>query len=539
MKNRKVTALLLVCMMMVLMLAACGGGGSPESAASEEGAKILLYNNTREPTSLDPPVGFDMVSYDVLNNAMEGLTRLGSDQTPQPALAESWTVSEDGKTYTFKLRDGIKWSNGKPITASDVEFSWKRLLDPATASPAAFLAYVIEGGEAFNSGQGKADDVKVKAVDDSTVEVVLSQPAPWLLSMLSNPAFFPVPKAAAEANPTWASEASTFVSSGPFKIAEWSHDAEIKMVKNEQYWDAANVKLDGVTFKMVNDSNTEYQMFTNGELHIQGVIPPEMSEQLFAENKVKVEDSAGTYFYRFNTTMPPFDNAKIRKAFVMAVDRQTLIDLVVKQKQKPAEGIVSYGLKELSGKDFREAGGNLVTYDPEQAKKLLAEGMAEAGYSTLPEVTLTYNTNDLHQKIAEAMQAMFKDNLGVDVKLAGMEGKVLTAQQKALQLQFSRSSWLPDFADPINFLDIFRSDSPNNRTGWKNAEYDRLIDAIYAETDETKRFGLMHQAESILMEEAPILPMYFYNSTYMQSDKVEGVLRHPYGYIEFKSADLK
>ncbi|MFM9281469.1 peptide ABC transporter substrate-binding protein [Paenibacillus jiagnxiensis] len=539
MKKRKVTALLLVCMMMVLMLAACGGGGSPESAASEEGSKILLYNNTREPTSLDPPVGFDMVSYDVLNNAMEGLTRLGSDQTPQPALAESWTVSEDGKTYIFKLREGIKWSNGEPITASDVEFSWKRLLNPATASPAAFLAYVIEGGEAFNSGQGTADDVKVKAVDDTTVEVVLGQPAPWLLSMLSNPAFFPVPKATVEAKPTWASEASTFVSSGPFKISEWSHDAEIKLVKNDQYWDAANVKLDGVTFKMVNDSNTEYQMFTNGELHIQGVIPPEMSEQLFAENKVTVEDSAGTYFYRFNTTMPPFDNAKIRKAFVMAVDRQTIIDLVVKQKQKPAEGIVSYGLKEPSGKDFREVGGNLVTYDPEQAKKLLAEGMAEAGYSTLPEVTLTYNTNDLHQKIAEAMQAMFKDNLGVDVKLAGMEGKVLTAQQKGLQLQFSRSSWLPDFADPINFLDIFRSDSPNNRTGWKSADYDKLIAAIYAETDETKRFGLMHQAENILMEEAPILPMYFYNSAYMQSDKVEGVLRHPYGYIEFKSADLK
>ncbi|OZB91419.1 peptide ABC transporter substrate-binding protein [Paenibacillus sp. XY044] len=537
MKRRFMLALL-TCMLLSLLLAACGGGTEGASGGGDTGSKVLLYNNVREPTSLDPPIGFDQVSYDILNNAMEGMTRLGKDQSPEPAMASEWKVSDDGLKYTFTLRDGVQWSNGEPLKASDFEFAWKRMLDPKTASSAATLAYVFKGAEAFNSDKGTADDVQVKATDDKTLEVTLAQPAPWLLSMLANPAFFPVPQKTVESNPNWTAEADTFVSNGPFRISQWNHDSELKMVKNDKYWDAANVKLDGVTFKMINDSNTEYQLYQSGELHIAGV-PADMSDQLFSEGKVNVQDSAGTYFYRFNTTMKPFDNAKIRKAFALAVDRQKIVDLVVKQKQKPAGGLVSYGLKEPDGRDFREVGGDLITFDAAQAKSLLAEGMKEAGYSTLPEVTLTYNTNDLHQKIAETLQAMFKDNLGVDVKLAGKEGKVLTAEQKQLQLQFSRSSWLPDFADPINFLDIFQSKSPNNRTGWSNAEYDKLIQSAYQETDDAKRFDLMHQAEKILMDEAPIMPMYFYDSAFLQSDKLVDVVRHPYGYMDFKWADLK
>ncbi|MFB6366848.1 peptide ABC transporter substrate-binding protein [Paenibacillus elgii] len=539
---KKRTALLLGCILLSgTVLAGCSGkeeaGGDP--ARGEQQAKILLYNNLREPTSLDPPVGFDQVSYDILNNAMEGLTRLGKTQSPEPAMAKEWKMSPDGKHYTFTLRDGIKWSNGDPVKASDFEFAWKRMLDPKKPSPAAPLAYVIEGAEAYNSDKGPADGVKIKATDDKTLEVVLTKPAPWLLGMVSNPAFFPVHKATVEKNDKWASEAATIVSNGPFKITEWKHDSELKMVKNDQYWDAASVKLDGVTFKMVNDTNTEYQLYQSGGLHIDGVIPADLSQKLFADGKVKVEDSAGTYFYRFNTKMPPFDNVNIRKAFQMAVDSQKIVDLVVKQKQKVADGFVSYGIKDPSGDDFRKVGGTLVKYDAAEAKKLLEKGMAEAGYKTLPQVTLTYNTNDLHQKIAEAAQAMFKENLGVDVKIESKEGKVLTAEQKKLQLQFSRSSWLPDFADPINFLDIFQTGNPNNRTGWSNAQYDKLIQDAYNEPDNAKRFKLLHEAEKILIDEAPIMPLYFFNSAYMQSDKLEGVVRHAYGYIDFKWADLK
>ncbi|NOU84615.1 peptide ABC transporter substrate-binding protein [Paenibacillus sp. LMG 31460] len=546
---KKVSALLISSVLVFgTLLAGCSkdpGSGTQESgakqteAAKETKSKILLYNNLKEPTSLDPPKGFDQVSYDVVNNAFEGLTRLGKNQAPEPAMAKEWKVSPDGKKYTFTLRDGIKWSNGDPVKAADFEYAWKRLLDPKTASDAAFLAYPIEGAEAFNSGKGTASDVKIKALDDKTLEVTLTQPASWLVGMVSSPAFFPVHKATVEGNAKWAGEAATIVSNGPFKITEWKHDSELKMVKNDQYWDAANVKLTGVTFKMINDTNTAYQLFTTGELHTTGSIPADMSDKLFAENKVKVEDAAGTAFYRFNVKMAPFNNINIRKAFVAAVDRQKLVDLVLKQKQKPADGYVSPGLKDPAGGDFRKVGGSLIKFDAAEAKKLLEKGMQEAGYTKLPEVTLTYNTNDVSQRIAQTLQAMLKDNLGIDVKLANKEGKVLTTEQKALQLQLSRSSFLPDFADPINFLDGFQSTNPFSRTGWVNASYDKLIKDAYVESDEAKRYKMMHDAEKILMDEAPVLPLYFYNSTYLQSDKLEGVVRHAFGFLDFKWADLK
>ncbi|KIL38945.1 cytochrome C [Gordoniibacillus kamchatkensis] len=553
---KKTSALLVSCALLLgTVLAGCSktpdagnAAGTPATGTKAEAGKtaakpkIVVYNNNKEPTSMDPPIGFDQVSYDIVNNAFEGLTRLGKNQSPEPAMAKEWKVSADGKKYTFALRDGIKWSNGDPVTAGDFEYAWKRLLDPKTASDAAFLAYPIEGAEAYNSGKGPVDGVKIKAVDDKTLEITLAQPASWMLSLVSSPAFFPVNKAVVEKNPKWAGEASTIVSNGPFTITEWKHDSELKMVKNDKYWDAANVKLDGVTYKMVNDSSTAYQLFSTGELNVSnttGPFPADMSDKLFADNKVKVEDGAGTAFYRFNTKMKPFDNVNIRKAFVAAVDRQKLVDLVLKKKQKPAVGYVSPGLKDPAGGDFRTVGGDLIKFDAAQAKNLLAKGMQEAGYTTLPEVTLTYNTNDESQRIAQALQAMFKDNLGVDVKLQNKEGKVLTTEQKALQLQLSRSSFLPDFADPINFLDGFQSTNPFSRTGWKNDQYDKLIKDAYNEPDDAKRFKMMHDAEKILMDEAPILPLYFYNNVYLQNDNVTGVVLHPFGFIDFKWADMK
>lgn len=543
---KKVSTLLLSCTLILgTVLAGCAQNNASDtpSGSNEPGkataAKILNYNNSKEPTSMDPPIGFDQVSYDIVNNVFEGLTRLGKNQNPEPAMAKEWKVSPDGKKYTFILRDGIKWTNGDPVKASDFEYSIKRMLDPKTASQAAFLAYPIEGAEAFNSKKGTADDVKVKAVDDKTLELTLAAPASWIPSLMASPAFFPVHKATVEGNAKWAGEAATIVSNGPFKVTEWKHDAELKVVKNDSYWDAANVKIGGVNYKMVNDTNTAYQLFSTGELHTTASIPPDMSEKLFGENKVTVEDAAGTAFYRFNTKMKPFDNVNIRKAFVAAVDRQKLVDLVLKKKQKPADGYVSPGLKDPAGGDFRKVGGSLIKFDAAEAKALLQKGMQEAGYTTLPEVTLTYNTNDESQRVAQALQAMLKDNLGIDVKLANKESKVLTTEQKALQLQLSRSSFLPDFADAINFLDGFQSTNSFSRTGWVNQQYDKLIKDAYNEPDEAKRFKLMHDAEKILMDEAPILPLYFYNSTYMQSDKVSGIVRHAFGFVDFKWTEMK
>jgi len=509
------------------------------TAPGDQAAKLLLLNNIKEPTSLDPPIGFDEPSYNILNNLMEGLTRLDENQKIQPAAASEWKVSEDGKTYTFTLRDS-KWSNGDPVTAHDFEYAWKRMLDPALASPASFLAYIIEGAEAYNSGKGKVEDVKVKALDDKTLEVVLAQPASWTLLLASNPAFFPVHKATGEKDPKWAAEAATFVGNGPFKLTEWAHDSELKMMKNENYWDAANVTLAGAVWKMIDDENTEYQMFTNEELHRTTTVPADMADQLFKDGKVYVKDGAGTEFYRFNVTKEPFDNANIRKAFSLAIDRQTLVDLVLMRQQKPGTGFVSYGLPDANGSgDFRQVGGDLVKFDAAEAKKLLEQGMKEKGYTQLPEVTLTYRSGTANEKTAQAAQEMWKQNLGVDVKLQKVEGKVLTDMQKQLQYQIARSSWLPDFGDAINFLDIFQSKSGSNRTGWSNAEYDKLIEGAYKEPDDAKRLQMLHDAEKILVSDAPVAPLYFYNTSLLTSDKVSGIVSSSLSYTDLRKAVVK
>ncbi|WP_163144688.1 peptide ABC transporter substrate-binding protein [Bacillus sp. 22-7] len=502
----------------------------------ESAEKVLYLNNGQEPTSFDPPIGFDSVSWSALNNLMEGLTRLGQNHEPEAAIAEKWDVSEDGKTYTFHIREGAKWSNGDPVTAGDFEFAWKRLLNPDTGSSAAFLGYFIEGGEAYNNGEGSADDVKVKAVDDKKFEVTLVSPQAYFLSVITNPAFFPINEKVATENPQWFAEAESFVGNGPFNLTEWEHDSHFVMEKNAQYWDADNVKLEKINWAIIDDTNTEYQMYQTGELDVSAV-PSELSEKLLGE--AKVEDQAGDYFYRFNVNMEPFQNENIRKAFAMAVDQKQIVDFVTKNGEKPAYGFVSYGFKDADGKDFRETAGDLIQTNLEEAKSLLKKGMEEEGYETLPEVTLTYSTSDSHKKIAEALQQMFKENLGVEVKLANMEWNVFAEEQKALKFQLSRSSFLADYADPINFLENFQTGHSMNRTGWSNEKYDQLIKDAKNEADEAKRFELMYEAEKILFEEMPIIPIHFYNQVYLYNDAVSGIVRHPVGYLELKWADKK
>ena len=526
-------------MLLLFIMSACT---AKESAGEEDGKeggkkeKVLYLNNGSEPTSYDPIIGFDAKSWNSLNNLMEGLTRLDKNHEPKEAAAEKWEISEDGKTYTFHIRKDAKWSNGDDLTAGDFVYAWKRLLNPEMQSGAGFLGYFIEGGEAFNTGSGSADDVKVKAVDPKTFEVTLTSPQAYFLSVISNPAFFPVNEKVAEENPQWFAEADSFVGNGPFTLDKWEHDSSISMKKNDKYWDKDSVKLDRVEWAMVDDTNTEYQMFQNGELDVSPV-PADLSDKLLKDDKVKIEDQAGDYFYRFNVTMEPFKNKNIRKAFALAVDQQEIVERVTKNQEKPAYGFVSYGFADPNGGDFRETNGDLLKTDIGQAKDLLAKGMKEEGYDKLPEVTLTYSTLDTHQKIAEAMQQMFKDNLGVEVKLANMEANVFATDQKALKFQLSRSSFLADYADPINFLENFQTGHSMNRTGWANKEYDRMIKEAKNESDEAKRFEIMYKAEKLLMEEAPIIPIHFYNQVYLYGEGVTGIVRHPVGYTELKWAD--
>ncbi|GGC90701.1 dipeptide-binding protein DppE [Thalassobacillus devorans] len=535
--------MLLLAVMVAIVLAACTTSGSSDSGEQNDGGeeasggeKVLKLNNGSEPTSLDPPIGFDSYSWNVLNNLMEGMTRLDESHEPAAATAEKWDVSEDGTVYTFHIREDANWSNGDPVTAGDFEFAWKRLVDPEVASPAAFLGYFIEGAEAFNNGEGSEDDVMVEAVDEKTLEVTLTAPTGYFLHVTSNPAFFPINEEVQSENEEWFAEADSFVGNGPFQLAEWTHDSELVMEKNDEYWDADTVKLDKVEWAMVNDTNTEYQMYESGDLDTSD-IPSEMSEELIDSENVVIEEQAGTHFYRFNVNEEPFTNEKIRKAFAMAVNQEEIVEYVTKNKEEPAYGFVSYGFADPSGEDFRDKNGDLVEYDPEQAKQLLEEGMEEEGYEELPKVTLTYNTSDVNKSIAETVQSMYKENLDVDITLENTEWNVFLQDQKDLKHQLSRSSFLADYADPINFLESFTTDSSMNRTGWSNEEYDKLIQQAKSEADEEQRFEYMYEAEKILFEEMPLFPIHFYNQVVLQKDEVENIVRHPVGYLELKWAD--
>ncbi|SEQ08623.1 peptide ABC transporter substrate-binding protein [Piscibacillus halophilus] len=549
--NRKWLLSLLTVLLTLLLVACTTSTGDEEGTNDDDNnteenenntdenndeKKILYLNNDSEPTSFDPPIGFNAVSWNALNNLLEGLTRLDQSHEPQPAMAEDWDVSEDGLEYTFYLREDANWSNGDPVTAQDFVYAWQHLLDPETASSAAFLGYFIENGEAYNAGEADADDVGVEAVDDKTFKVTLETPTGFFLDLVSNPAFFPVNHQVAEENPEWHAEADTFVANGPFQLKEWNHDQDMVFEKNPEYWDADTVQLDEIHWAMVNDTNTEYQMYQNEELDTSS-IPSDLADELLDGDDVAYEEQAGVHFYRFNVTEEPFQNKKIRKAFALAVNQKEIVDYITKNLEKPAHGFVSYGFTDPNGEDFRDANGDLIQTDTEQAKQLLEEGMAEEGYDELPEITLSYNTDDTNKAVAEYLQQVYIDVLDVEVTLENTEWNVFLQDQKDLKHQFSRSSFLADYADPYNFLESFVTDSSMNRTGWSNEEYDQLIENARNETNEEQRFEYLYEAEKLLFEEMPLFPIHFYNQVNLENSSVSGIVRHPVGYLELKWAD--
>ncbi|TWT14554.1 peptide ABC transporter substrate-binding protein [Planomicrobium sp. CPCC 101079] len=519
-------------------LAGCyGGGGEGETSSSSEGGtstdikQEMVVNAMSEPPAIDPALATDTTSGWVLDHIFEGLYTRDKEGNPVLGAASDVTVSEDGKTYTFKLREDAKWSDGSPVTAGDFEYAWERVLNPETGSAFAFYLYYIKGAEAYNKGEGNVEDVGIKAVDDTTFEVELNAPLGYFDSLLTLWTFYPVQQKAVEENKNWAAEADTYVSNGPFEMTEWQHDSNVVIEKNDDYYATDEVKLEKVTFELVNEASTYYQMFKTGELDLVMTLPTDVIATEKENPEYMEVPYYGTYMYMFNVEKEPFTNAKVRKAFAMAVDRQALVENVTQAGETPAFAMVPTGAETAEG-DFREAGGNYFEENAEEAKKLLEEGMAEEGWDTLPEVTLMYNTLESNKKMAEAVQEMLSANLDVNVKLANQEWGTYLETTKQGNFQMARMGWIGIFVDPVVNLDYYLGDSPNNRTGWVNEEFDSLMADAKVEQDENKRFEMLHQAEEILMTDMPFMPVYFYKNTYMVSQDYENIAyyvnRYPY-----------
>ncbi len=533
MKTR-LTRLLSVLLLGTMALTGCGsngaGAGTNETAVSANAGdlKIAKLISGGEPGSLHPALSQGTHESIILDHIFEGLMKRDENSETVYGMAESHTVSEDGLTYTFKIRPDVKWSNGDPVTAKDFEVAWKYVLDPDTGSNYAFQLYYLEGAEEYNTGKGSVDEVGVKALDDTTLEVKLKLPTSYFLQLCAFYTYYPVnSKLQEEQGSEWSHNGDTFVSNGPFSVKAWNHDESVELVKNEEYYNKDAVKLDGVTFYISEDLNTQWQMYQNGEIDINYDLPADVLGQLNAQNdpELKIVPELANYFYRFNTQEKPFNNVKVRKALSMAVDRQLIIDEVTQGGQIPAYAVVPGNIPDADETvDFRENGGDFIKEDVEEAQKLLAEGLAEEGMSSL-DFTILYNTHENHKKVAEAIQQMWNENLGVNVSLENVEMKVKVDREHKLDYDVSRAGWVGDYIDPNTFLDMYTSWSSQNDTGWTSDKYDELITKASAEIDPVARMGYLHEAEALIMEDMPIMPLYFYTRGITTKPYLTGVTK--------------
>jgi len=523
----------------VALMAALGAGCR---GVAEEEEMVLRYNLGTEPEILDSALATGQPEFTLLSAICEGLARLDENLQPQPAMAERWEVSEDNLSYTFYIRDGVKWSNGDPVTADDFAYAWLRVLNPETAADYAYQLWYIEGAYDYTNGTGSAEDVGIEVVDETTLKVTLAEPAPYFLSLMAFPTYFPVHQGTVDAAGTaYGSEVENIVTNGPFALTKWEHRSTLELVPFADYWDRDAVKLDKLEVYCIEEESTELAMFETGDLDILDNPPLEEMARLKDEGLILGGDLA-TYYYIFNCEKAPFDDARVRKAFTMAINRQQLIDAVTQAGQRPALAFVPYGIiSPVTNEDFREEGGDyFADADVATAQALLAE----AGYPNgegLPAIEILTNDRESHIRIAEAVMEMWKTALGVtDVSIRVEEWGVYLTTRDEGDFQVARAGWGADYVDPMTFLDMWLTGGGNNNTFWGDPDYDSLIATARGTADQQIRFEAMHDAEAILMEAMPIAPFYFYTDPYMFKDYVKGVTKLPFGpSMEFKHAYIE
>ena len=528
--KKKVFLTIVAIMVILTMLAGCAKPTVQNSAPAPEPTKAarpqaLHYVFSDEPPAIDPGVSVGNTQGTIYAALFEGLVGLDNEGNIAPAAAESWTVSEDGKVYTFKLRDGLKWSDGKPVTAKNFEYSWIRVLKPETASAYSwFVEMFLAGSSEFVKGEAGAETVGVKANDDNTLVVTIKNPASYFTQALLAGCFIPVRQDVVEADPEkWALNASTSIGNGPYKLVEYKIGSYIQMEKNPNYWDAANVKLDSIKFSFIKDNNTALAAFEAGEVDGIANIPnAELIKLMTTDDRVKIFDSLAFRFLRLNTSEKGLDNAKVRKAISMAIDRQAFLEGKGDITSSPATGSVPAGII-LGGQEFRKvAGDNGLTAKAQvdAAKALLSE----AGYPDakgLP--TFDIHCADTAVKDAEILQEMLNSNLGIKTEIKPVDPKLNFPMMVEGKYDIAFGGWGGDYNHPMTFLELFTAKAYDNCTRWSNAEYDALIESARKEMDEKKALEMLTKAENILIEQdCPIVPLSYPSRALMMQNYVQG-----------------
>ena len=564
MKNTKKFLALALASVMAVSVAACGSNSSTndtsaaDSSTTTEAADTTVsadgYNLAvclaSEPMTIDPALNSAVDGAIMTNHMFEGLVKWvdnGSGEAElAPGQAESWekTVNDDGTvTYAIKMRDGIKWSDGKDVTAGDFEYSWKRLADPATAADYCYMIDMVQGYAEVADGSADKDTLGIKAVDDKNLEITLSYDCPYFEEIMAFPATFPVRQDIVEGNEEWTYSPETYIGNGAYKMVEWSHNAYILTEKSETYYDYEKLGPDTIKYTLLDDNNAMLAAFNSGELNFIMNFPTDEMANYLASGQITVAPYIGTYYVCFNTEDEVFSNPLVRQAFSLVIDRNYIVENVSQSGEVPATGYVPSGVYDAegaNGDDFRTVGGEYysVSADDYQANCDKArELLAEAGYPNgegFPAVEYMYNTDDRHKAIAEALQNMWQTELGVTVNLSNQDWNVFLKSRKDGDFQIARNGWIADYNDPCSFLDMWYTGGGNNDAQYSNPEYDALIDAAKATSDQTERMAAFHKAEDLLIGQDSVLaPIYFYTTPYMLSDNISGMYYTPLGYFFF------
>lgn len=521
-----------------LLLAILGlACGCHSTKGKISGEKIVKINLGDEPHTLDPRIARDPSSQMLMRMFFEGLTRIGPNEQPQMALAQSVEISDDLKRYVFTLRQS-KWSNGDPVTAGDFVYAWKKILSPNFVSDHASQLYLLKNGKGVKDGSIPMQQLGVKALDERTLLVELEYPTPYILELLAAPFFSPVNQKIDEAQPKWAEKEETYVSNGPFLLSHWRHHDEILAKKNPQYWDAANVKIDGIEMVML-EGNTALGLFEKKQLHWAGsplsTLPLDAIVPLKGQGKVHVKPSAMTAFLRVNVETNPLNHPKIRHALALAIERGAIAEHVTRGGQIPAMRLVPPSMQ-LQQEPYFEDGSRA------KAVQLFEEALAEQGLTreTLPKLTLTYISQERTHLIVQAIQQQWYEAFGIRIGLEALERKVFFDRISHQDYDLAYCSWSADFLDPVNFLEVFKYKTQStNNTNWENGDYAQMLTDSFRLVDRDERYMLLARCEKMLMEDMPIIPVLHYTMLYMKDDQLEDVFLSSLGNLDFKWAVMK
>ncbi len=490
----------------------------------------FTFNNGTEVTTLDPATVTGVPEGRVLRAIFEGLVvKDPLTLAPEPGMAESWNISEDGLTYTFQIRKEARWSDGHPVTAEDFFYSFQRFLDPRTAAYYAYQLWYVRGAKAYTEQVDEKgaplndfSSVGIRTEGTHTLVVELEAPTPFFIDLMGFYPIFPVSRRNIEsAKEQWPDSweirwlrPENIVTNGPYKVLHRRVNDRIRLVKNEFYWDADNVALGSIDVLAIEQDATMLNVYLTGGADLIDRVNTNVVREMMVREDFSPVPYLGTYFYRVNVTKPPYDDPRVREALSLTIPREQISRDIMKMGQIPAYGLVPPGIPGYKGAECRKE-------DSERARALLAEaGFADG--EGFPALEIHYNTSEAHAQIAQVIALSWQRELGIRAKLRNEEWKVYLDTQNTLNFDVSRAAWIGDYVDPNTFSDMFVTGGENNKTGWGNAEYDQLIADAAATVDPAQRMDLLHQAETILVRELPILPIYFYVTQNVAAPRLGG-----------------